>query len=53
MKTSATCGIYDGNGTDAELLKNSKYSHNFYPIILERKSIFFFIYVFFYTILYI
>ncbi|XP_050465184.1 ankyrin repeat domain-containing protein 54-like isoform X4 [Cataglyphis hispanica] len=22
MKTSAACGIYDGNGTDAELLKN-------------------------------
>ncbi|XP_070161719.1 ankyrin repeat domain-containing protein 54 isoform X1 [Polyergus mexicanus] len=22
MKTSGTCGIYDGNGTDAELLKN-------------------------------
>lgn len=37
MKTSGTCGIYDGNGTDAELLKNSKCSYNFNQIVLNRK----------------
>lgn len=54
MKTSGTYGIYDGNGTDAELLKNSKYSHNFNPIILEsKKYFFFFVYMYFFIFFFI